>query len=267
MGEFNKKEEESKPKKLGIFLTIVFVIALQLLLYVLIYLHAHFISENLFLCKGEECMGMIVLVPLYLILSSIIFFIAIYKFRYKGLIFCATILFVLFLILSITAGIKDYNYDKDVFSRAKEFTFNLDKSIVSIAQGNEGKETCLTPGGTNSYTLGIGGLFNNKNEIVLIGMRPQFKLFKISDDFQEGDIKFNSKIIGTNGESPYELDNVFTINYEGKYDINLLSYDGWSLGDIETNCQNGLYIKNDGTAEKYVGDISTGRPLIIIKQT
>lgn len=259
------KKEESKPERLGVFLTIIFVIALQLFLYVLIYLHTNFISENLFLCKGEECMGMIVLVPLYLILSSIIFFIVIYKFRYKGLIFCGIILFVLFLILSITAGIKDYNYDKDVFLRAKEFTFNLDKSIVSIAQGNEGKETCLTPGGTNSYTLGIGGLFNDKNEIVLIGMRPQFKLFKISENFQEGNIKFNSKIIGTNGESPYELDNVFTISYEGKYDINLLSYPKWSLGEIKTDCQNGLYIKNDGTSEKYVGNISTGRTLVIIK--
>ncbi|MDP3027300.1 MAG: hypothetical protein Q8N63_06325 [Nanoarchaeota archaeon] len=261
MSEFNKKEEEGKPKKLGIFLTIVFVIALQLLLYVLIYLHTHFISENLFLCKGEECMGMIVLVPLYLIISSIIFFVTIYKFRYKGLIFCATILFVLFLILSITAAMKDYNYDKKVFLESKDFIFNLDKSIVSIAQENDGGEICLT----DSY-IGIGGL-NNNNELVLIGMRPQFKLFRISGDFQQGNIKFNSKIIGTNGESPYELDNVFTINYEGKYDINLLSYPGWSLRDIETNCQNGLYIKNDGTAEKYVGDISTGRPMIIIKQT
>jgi len=261
------KKEENNSKRLGIVLTIVFVIALQLFLYVLIYLHTNFVSENLFLCKGEECMGMVVLVPLYLILSSIIFFILIYKFRYKGLIFCATILFVLFLILSITAAMKDYNYDKKVFLDAKDFSFKLDKSIVSVAQGNEGKETCSTPGGANSYTLGIGGLFNDKNEIVLIGMRPQFKLFEISEDFQEGDIKFDSKIVGTNGESPYELDNVFTIDYEGKYDINLMSYPKWSLGEIETDCQNGLYIKNDGTAEKYVGNISTGRTLIIIKRT
>jgi hypothetical protein len=260
-----EREKEGNPKKLGIFLTIIFVIALQLFLLVLIYLHTHFISENLFLCEGEGCMGMIILFPLYLITSSIIFFMTIYRFRYKGLIFCATILLVLFLILSITAALKDFNYDKKKFLRAKNFSFNLDKTIVSIAQGNEGGEICLTPGRVDNYVLGAGGLWGDKNEIVLLGMTPHFRLFGISSNFQTGNIKFNNKIIGTNGESPYELNNVFTLNYEGKYDINLHSY-GLSLGDIKTNCQNGLYIKNDGTAEKYVGNKSTERPLIIIKE-
>ncbi|MBU1864290.1 MAG: hypothetical protein KKH94_11545, partial [Candidatus Omnitrophica bacterium] len=246
---------EKRKTGTGIVLTILYIIFLHAFLLLLVNLHFLYISANLLNCKGEfGCIGLIVIVPAYLIISSIFFSIIIYKSDYKRLFFCMILIFALFAVWSFGAATKDYRTDKRVFLDGKNYIFELDKSIINVVQGGEGTEICLRPWRARYSDLYDTG--ENSMNLLRRG-ETQLKLFDISSDFSEGNIEYINNVPRRFGSSYLSTHtNIFTLDYNGKYDIHLSEL---SQGDMVASCKDGTYIRNNGI------DINTRRPQIIIE--